>query len=874
MGLVRRPGRALLALGVGVDLLLLGYFKYAVFTQGVVNDLLAAQRPALSIILPIGISFYTFTQIAFLVDAYHGKVDDRGSARLRPVRHLLPASDCGPDPAPQGDDGAVRRAPADADRQRRHRRRRHRTRSSACSRRPCWRISGAAASPVVRAGGGRPCAARPVSRPGPGRSPTPCSCTSTSPAYSDMAIGLARLFGIRMPENFNSPYKARSIADFWQRWHMTLSRFLRDYLYIPLGGNRRGKAPQLRQRLHHHAAGRHLARTPAGEFMLLGALHGAYIVIGRLFSDWARPRGIRLPAAVGATLTFPGRHPRLGAVRGAGPRRRRIGVYRPGRAQRHRRPVAAGGGADRFRPRHRLGAPELATDPGPLPPHPGRCSRSPPPADRCCGASGPPMPSPWPPSSSQWCSSPMTSPNSSTSSSERGGRYLAVSLGLAAALLGALCLLSIKVKWFSDLPDYAPLLAYQLEKLDRSAGLDTVFVGDSSLGNAIDTETFDRLTGRRSANLALTGLFGYAGSYNMIRRAVEEGAGLRTVVIVQAADMMARADDLRGYVLSTPRVLDLISRRHCGGRWPGPGSESSSTGRRSRPRSGRRFCALLSRPVRDIVIENDYVKQASSRAPSAQPCEPKMSSRASSTSCSGSPNCAACKNLTCVYAHGPLAAELLDRSHGFFQAADRLIESTGLPLAAPEPVPLRGRSRSATRRTMRRRPSRPAMTADLCGDAPPLHRTRADRSRKNRPPGLRPSRSRRRAGASPWSAAPAVRAAFSAFGSLPRPSGVPGDPFGIIPPGQQKAQYAALQGTTGEPRHLEQTEQRQGNGQGSRREASPEQRICFVLPARNRQLGRAECENPAAFPVEQHRHRGFEVAGIDGIRPAPASGDS
>ncbi|MFX9673027.1 MBOAT family O-acyltransferase, partial [Acinetobacter baumannii] len=57
---------------------------------------------------------------------------------------------------------------------------------------------------------------------------------------SDMAIGISLMFGIFLPLNFNSPYKATSIVDFWRRWHMTLSQFLRDYLYIPLGGNRRG----------------------------------------------------------------------------------------------------------------------------------------------------------------------------------------------------------------------------------------------------------------------------------------------------------------------------------------------------------------------------------------------------------------------------------------------------------------------------------------------------------------------------------------------------------------------------------------------------------------------------------------------------------
>jgi len=282
----------------------------------------------------------------------------------------------------------------------------------------------------------------------------------------------------------------------------------------------------------------------------------------------------------------------------------------------------------------------------------------------------------------------MTSPNSSISSSESGVRYLAVSLGLAAALLGALCLLSIKVKWFSDLPDYAPLLAYQLEKLDRSAGLDTVFVGDSSLGNAIDTETFDRLTGRRSANLALTGLFGYAGSYNMIRRAVEKEPGLRTVVVVQAADMMSRADDLRGYVLSTPRVLDADLPAAL--RWPVARAwigelldwQTLKTAIRAP------VLRLLSRPVRDIVIENDYVKQASSRAPFGPVLRAEDVVPGKLDFLQRIAELCRVQNLTCVYAHGPLAAELLDRSHGFFQAADRLIESTGLPLAAPEPVPL------------------------------------------------------------------------------------------------------------------------------------------------------------------------------------------
>ena len=74
--------------------------------------------------------------------------------------------------------------------------------------------------------------------PGPGRSPIRCRSTWISPAYSDMAIGLSRMFNIRLPAELQSPYRAASIIEFWRRWHISLSRFLRDYLYIPLGGNR------------------------------------------------------------------------------------------------------------------------------------------------------------------------------------------------------------------------------------------------------------------------------------------------------------------------------------------------------------------------------------------------------------------------------------------------------------------------------------------------------------------------------------------------------------------------------------------------------------------------------------------------------------
>ena len=78
--------------------------------------------------------------------------------------------------------------------------------------------------------------------------------------YTDIAIGVALLLGIRFPQNFDAPYRSLSLQEFWRRWHMTLSRWLRDYLYIPLGGNRGSEAVHLPQPVPHHAARRAVAR--------------------------------------------------------------------------------------------------------------------------------------------------------------------------------------------------------------------------------------------------------------------------------------------------------------------------------------------------------------------------------------------------------------------------------------------------------------------------------------------------------------------------------------------------------------------------------------------------------------------------------------
>ena len=109
--------------------------------------------------------------------------------------------------------------------------------------------------------------------------------------YCDMAIGLANLFGVRLPVNFYSPYQAGSIIEFWRRWHMTLSRFLRDYLYIPLGGNRRGG--QVRNLMLTMLLGG-LWHGANWTFVAWGGLHGVYLVVNHA---WRRrfPAGARSP---------------------------------------------------------------------------------------------------------------------------------------------------------------------------------------------------------------------------------------------------------------------------------------------------------------------------------------------------------------------------------------------------------------------------------------------------------------------------------------------------------------------------------------------------------------------------------------------------
>ncbi len=117
--------------------------------------------------------------------------------------------------------------------------------------------------------------------------------------YTDMAIGLALLIGFRFPQNFDGPYTATSLQDFWRRWHMTLSRWLRDYLYIPLGGNRGSRRQPYRNLMLTFVIGG-LWHGAAWTFVLWGAYQGLVLVVYRSVMDWGRRMGWRVAAGFGA----------------------------------------------------------------------------------------------------------------------------------------------------------------------------------------------------------------------------------------------------------------------------------------------------------------------------------------------------------------------------------------------------------------------------------------------------------------------------------------------------------------------------------------------------------------------------------------------
>lgn len=297
-------GRRVLTLAVIVNLVLLGYYKYADFFLSSANALLGTDWPILGIILPIGISFFTFTQIAFLADAYAGKVTEYRFIYYVLFVTYFPHLIAGPvlhhkEMMPQFDED-------------------RNYRPHAANFAIGLTIFAIGLAKKVLIADSLADYATPVFAPGAG-APTLFNAWGGALAYtfqlyfdfsgySDMAIGLSRMFGVRLPLNFNSPYKSRNITEFWRRWHMTLSRFLRDYLYIPLGGNRHGRFRRHFNLLTTMVLGG-LWHGAGWNFVIWGALHGGFLVVNHAWQDVCRRVPVHLPAGLGRLLgvlvTFP-----------------------------------------------------------------------------------------------------------------------------------------------------------------------------------------------------------------------------------------------------------------------------------------------------------------------------------------------------------------------------------------------------------------------------------------------------------------------------------------------------------------------------------------------------------------------------------------
>jgi alginate O-acetyltransferase complex protein AlgI len=281
-------GHQLLIGAIAADLLLLGFYKYANFFLTSVNDIAGTQLPVLTIVLPIGISFFTFTQIAFLVDAYRAIAREYSFTHYLLFATYFPHLIAGPilhhaEIMPQFESPEPYRFSS---------------RSFAIGT-TIFAIGlakkvlladhfGFTASPVFDAAHAG--VAIPLTAAWVGVLSYSFQLYFDFSGYTDMAIGISKLIGVDLPINFYSPYKSTSIIEFWQRWHMTLSRFLRDYLYIPLGGNRKGVFRRYLNLMVTMLLGG-LWHGANYTFVVWGGLHGLYLVTNHALRSFRRPAG-------------------------------------------------------------------------------------------------------------------------------------------------------------------------------------------------------------------------------------------------------------------------------------------------------------------------------------------------------------------------------------------------------------------------------------------------------------------------------------------------------------------------------------------------------------------------------------------------------
>lgn len=296
-------GRLWLMAGVGANLAVLGYFKYANFAVDSLNAIAGTDFHLQAIVLPLAISFFTFQQIAYLVDAYNGITREYRFAHYAPFVTFFPQLIAGPivhhkDMLPQF------------------------MRESALA--PNMQNIAVGVTifliglfkKVVLADGVAQYGTPVFNAAANGATLTLLEAWGGALAYtfqlyfdfsgySDMAVGAARMFGITLAVNFHSPYKATSIVEFWRRWHITLSTFLRDYLYIALGGNRAGKVMRYRNLLLTMLLGG-LWHGAGWTFVVWGALHGLYLCINHAWTHFTNrfvPRQL-LPRPIAKALAW------------------------------------------------------------------------------------------------------------------------------------------------------------------------------------------------------------------------------------------------------------------------------------------------------------------------------------------------------------------------------------------------------------------------------------------------------------------------------------------------------------------------------------------------------------------------------------------
>ena len=281
----KTTARMLLALAIAANLAALAYYKYADFFLRSAADLSGAHIPLLGVILPLGISFFTFTQIAYLVDVHAGKVIERNPLHYALFVTYFPHLIAGPvlhhsEMMPQFRLAQIYRPQL----------RNFAIGLSFLLLGLCKKVLVAdSVAPIANMVFGHdPQVDLAASAAWLGVTAYTLQIYFDFSGYSDMAVGLSLLFGVRLPYNFNSPYQAWNITEFWRRWHMTLSRFLRDYLYVPLGGNRHGRARRYINLMITMLLGG-LWHGASWTFVIWGGLHGAYLVVNHGWL-WLRER--------------------------------------------------------------------------------------------------------------------------------------------------------------------------------------------------------------------------------------------------------------------------------------------------------------------------------------------------------------------------------------------------------------------------------------------------------------------------------------------------------------------------------------------------------------------------------------------------------